>query len=465
MAHALYTHLDGKRILVAGAGVTGSACARALEKRGSLVTIVDEKVSELEGFTVITPERVNFSHFDLLLVSPGWREDHPVVLAARAARIALINEVDLAWSLKAPGQKWLALTGTNGKTTTVELTAAMLRSGGLTAIACGNVGTTVIEVVESAEQYDYLVLELSSFQLHWLEDAEFISSAVLNIAQDHLDWHGSFDAYATDKLSILDKSMTAILNSQDGEIVTRTAHWQGRKVFFSLDTPSPGEIGVVEELLVDRAFVADPQEAAMFCELVEVTPTVPHNVSNALAAAGLARTVGVSHEAIRTAITEFAPGRHRIETVLVQEGITWINDSKATNPHAASAAIMSALSVIWIAGGLAKGAQMGELVERIKSRVRVAILIGEDRELIAKELSEHAPAIEILRIDTPSQYSKGGEDNSLMETVIRAAKERAISGDTVLLAPACASMDQFISYGDRGDRFRTAVEKVVRDGK
>ena len=465
MAHALYTHLDGKRILVAGAGVTGSACARALEKRGSLVTIVDEKVSELEGFTVITPERVNFSHFDLLLVSPGWREDHPVVLAARAARIALINEVDLAWSLKAPGQKWLALTGTNGKTTTVELTAAMLRSGGLTAIACGNVGTTVIEVVESAEQYDYLVLELSSFQLHWLEDAEFISSAVLNIAQDHLDWHGSFDAYATDKLSILDKSMTAILNSQDGEIFTRTAHWQGRKVFFSLDTPSPGEIGVVEELLVDRAFVADPQEAAMFCELVEVTPTVPHNVSNALAAAGLARTVGVSHEAIRTAITEFAPGRHRIETVLVQEGITWINDSKATNPHAASAAIMSALSVIWIAGGLAKGAQMGELVERIKSRVRVAILIGEDRELIAKELSEHAPAIEILRIDTPSQYSKGGDDNSLMETVIRAAKERAISGDTVLLAPACASMDQFISYGDRGDRFRTAVEKVVRDGK
>ncbi|MEY4019950.1 MAG: hypothetical protein RL484_102 [Actinomycetota bacterium] len=465
MAHALYTHLDGKRILVAGAGVTGSACARALEKRGSLVTIVDEKVSELEGFTVITPERVNFSHFDLLLVSPGWREDHPVVLAARAARIALINEVDLAWSLKAPGQKWLALTGTNGKTTTVELTAAMLRSGGLTAIACGNVGTTVIEVVESAEQYDYLVLELSSFQLHWLEDAEFISSAVLNIAQDHLDWHGSFDAYATDKLSILDKSMTAILSSQDGEIVTRTAHWQGRKVFFSLDTPSPGEIGVVEELLVDRAFVADPQEAAMFCELVEVTPTVPHNVSNALAAAGLARTVGVSHEAIRTAITEFAPGRHRIETVLVQEGITWINDSKATNPHAASAAIMSALSVIWIAGGLAKGAQMGELVERIKSRVRVAILIGEDRELIAKELSEHAPAIEILRIDTPSQYSKGGDDNSLMETVIRAAKERAISGDTVLLAPACASMDQFISYGDRGDRFRTAVEKVVRDGK
>jgi len=464
MAQALYTHLDGKRILVAGAGVTGTACARALEKRGSLVTIVDEKVTALEGFKVINPAAVNFSNFDLLLVSPGWREDHPVVLAARTARIALINEVDLAWSLKPANQRWIALTGTNGKTTTVELAAAMLRSGGIAAVACGNVGTTVIETVESDEKYDILVLELSSFQLHWLEDAQFVSSAILNIAEDHVDWHGTFDAYAQAKISLLDKSMTAILNADDGEIVSRTTHWQGRKVFFSLDTPAPGEIGVVEELLVDRAFVADPQEAAMFSELAEVTPTVPHNVSNALAAAGLARTAGVSHEAIRTAITEFTPGRHRIEQILERDGITWVNDSKATNPHAASASIMSALSVIWIAGGLAKGATMGELVDRIKSRVRVAILIGEDRELIASELSARAPHIEIIRIDTPAEYSKGGDSNALMESVIRTAKERAISGDTVLLAPACASMDQFISYGDRGDRFRAAVEKVVRDG-
>jgi UDP-N-acetylmuramoylalanine--D-glutamate ligase len=464
MAQALYTHLDGKRILVAGAGVTGTACARALEKRGSLVTIVDEKVTALEGLKVINPAAVNFSNFDLLLVSPGWREDHPVVLAARTARIALINEVDLAWSIKPANQRWIALTGTNGKTTTVELAAAMLRSGGIAAVACGNVGTTVIETVESDEKYDILVLELSSFQLHWLEDAQFVSSAILNIAEDHVDWHGTFDAYAQAKISLLDKSMTAILNADDGEIVSRTTHWQGRKVFFSLDTPAPGEIGVVEELLVDRAFVADPQEAAMFSELAEVTPTVPHNVSNALAAAGLARTAGVSHEAIRTAITEFTPGRHRIEQILERDGITWVNDSKATNPHAASASIMSALSVIWIAGGLAKGATMGELVDRIKSRVRVAILIGEDRELIASELSARAPHIEIIRIDTPAEYSKGGDSNALMESVIRTAKERAISGDTVLLAPACASMDQFISYGDRGDRFRAAVEKVVRDG-
>jgi UDP-N-acetylmuramoylalanine--D-glutamate ligase len=463
MAQALYMHLNEKRILVAGAGITGIACARALVKRGSIVTIVDDKVQSHDEFSVITPSQVNFSDFDVLLVSPGWREDHPVVQAARTARIALINEIDLAWNLKPAGQKWLALTGTNGKTTTVELTAAMLRSGGIKAIACGNVGTTVIETVESKENYDFLVLELSSFQLHWLEDAQFVSSAILNIAQDHVDWHGSFNAYAEAKLSILDKSSTAILNGDDTEIVSRATHWQGRKVFFSLDTPAPGELGVVEELLVDRAFVADPQEAAMFAELNEVTPTVPHSVANALAASGLARTAGVSHEAIRAAIKEFSPGRHRIEKILERDGITWINDSKATNPHAASASIMSALSVIWIAGGLAKGATMQDLVTRIKSRVRIAILIGEDRELIAAALSENAPHIEIIRVDTPAEYVKGGADNSLMEKVIRLAHQRAVSGDTVLLAPACASMDQFISYGDRGDRFRAAVEKVVRD--
>ena len=399
------------------------------------------------------------------MVSPGWREDHPLIVRAREAGLTIINEIDFAWSLKNQSQKWLALTGTNGKTSTVELAAEMLRRGGISAIACGNVGTTVIESVESTENFDYLVLELSSFQLHWAEDPTFVASAILNIAEDHVDWHGSFDAYARDKISILEKSTTGILNGDDSEIVVRTSHWKGRKVFFSLDTPAPGEIGVVEELLVDRAFVADTQEAAMFSELNEVKPTVPHNVSNALAAAGLARTAGVTHEAIREAIVAFTPGKHRIEKVLENNGVTWINDSKATNPHAAAASIMSSLSVIWIAGGLAKGATMGELIERVKSRVRIAILIGQDGNLIAQEIRQRAPHIEIVEIQTPQSYQRGAEDNSLMEAVVSAAQSRAVSGDTVLLAPACASMDQFISYSDRGERFSAAVEKVINNGK
>ena len=458
-----YLILREKKILIAGAGVTGTAAARALKKRGAEITLVDEKVVHNSEFSILKPEEVSIVDFDTLLISPGWREDHPLVLAARKHEIEIINEIDLAWSLKPASQKWLGLTGTNGKTSTVELTAHMIRTGGHSALACGNVGTTVIEAVESSEKYEYLVLELSSFQLHWLQDSNFVASAILNIAQDHLDWHGTFDAYAAAKISLLDKSTTAILNGEDPEVVTRANHWLGRKVFFSLDTPAPGEIGIVEELLIDRAFVADPMEASMFCELTDVTPTVPHNVANALAAAGLARVIGISHEKIREAIKSFTPGRHRIETVLVKDEITWINDSKATNPHAAAASIMSALSVIWIAGGLAKGAAMGDLVARVKSRVRVAILIGEDRNLIAQEISTHAPEIEVVLIDIPADYGKGSESNSLMETVVEAARSRARSGDTVLLAPACASMDQFLSYADRGDRFARAVKKVVNN--
>ena len=464
MPQNLYVELSDKRILVAGAGVTGVAAARALLKRGAQVKVTDEKVRELEGFDLLALADVEISEFDLLLLSPGWREDHPLVSSARKKEVPIINEIDLAWSLKSPTQKWIGLTGTNGKTSTVELTAHMIRTGGVSALACGNVGTTVIEAVESPEKYEFLVLELSSFQLHWLEDAHFVSVAILNIAEDHVDWHGSLDAYAADKFSLLEKSNTAILNAEDGRVVTHSAHWQGRKVFFSLDTPAPGEIGIVEELLVDRAFVADAQEAAMFCELAEVLPTVPHNVSNALAAAGLARTAGIDHEKIRAAITTFRPGRHRIETVLEKDRITWINDSKATNPHAAAASIMSALSVIWVAGGLAKGAAMGDLIERVKSRVRIAILIGADRELIAAELRSHAPQIEIIMIDAPANYQIGATDNSLMESVVRSARDKALPGDTVLLAPACASMDQFLSYADRGDRFTQAVKKVVENG-
>ena len=464
MSQNLYAELSDKRILVAGAGVTGIAAARALVKRGAKITITDEKVLELDGFEVRQPSQIEISEFDLLLLSPGWREDHPLVISAGKNEVPIINEIDLAWSLKSPAQKWIGLTGTNGKTSTVELTAHMIRTGGISALACGNVGTTVIEAVTSSEKYEFLVLELSSFQLYWLEDAHFVSSAILNIAEDHVDWHGSLDAYAAAKFSLLEKSNTAILNADDANVVTGTSHWQGRKVFFSLDTPAPGEIGIVEELLVDRAFVADAQEAAMFCELAEVLPTVPHNVSNALAAAGLARTAGIDHAKIRAAITTFRPGRHRIETVLVRNQITWINDSKATNPHAAAASIMSALSVIWVAGGLAKGAAMGELIERVKSRVRIAILIGADRELIAAELRSRAPQIEIIMIDAPANFQIGAPDNSLMELIVTRAREKALPGDTVLLAPACASMDQFLSYADRGDRFIDAVKKVVENG-
>ena len=448
-----------QRFLILGAGVTGSAVANSLRSRGGLVSITDDNAQD-----ALRPETINLANFDAVVISPGWRQDHPLVAQVLSSNLHILNEIDLAWQIRseiAPQQKWLALTGTNGKTTTVEMVAKILQTAGLKAVACGNVGDTVIEAVDRENAYDYLVLELSSFQLHWAKQAQFVSAAILNIADDHLDWHGTFDTYADAKFSILERADIAILNADDEQVVLRANRFTGRKVFFSLDTPAPGEIGVVEELLVDRAFVADPLEAAMICELKDITPTVPHNVSNALAAAALARTVDVSHEHIQKALQEFKPGRHRIETVYESNSISWINDSKATNPHAASASLMSHLSVVWIAGGLAKGADMSSLVQRCKGRIKAAILIGADRQLIEDALQEHAPDIPRILIDAPADYARGGDSNSLMEAVVSQAAKLVAPEDTVLMAPACASMDQFISYADRGDRFAAAVRKVV----
>ena len=448
-----------RRFLILGAGVTGLAVAASLKSRGGFVTIADDV-----SLDAIKPEVIDLADFDAVVISPGWRQDHPLVVKALASNLQLVNEIDLAWQIRSeisPGQKWLALTGTNGKTTTVEMVAKILQTAGLKAVACGNVGDTVIEAVDRKDTYDYLILELSSFQLHWAKQAHYVSAAILNIADDHLDWHGTFDAYADAKFSILDRSELAVLNADDPQVVMRANRFTGRKVFFSLDTPAPGEIGVVEELLVDRAFVPDPLEASMICELKDITPTVPHNVSNALAAAALARTVGVSHEHIQKALQDFKPGRHRIETVFECDSVAWVDDSKATNPHAASASLMSHLSVVWIAGGLAKGADMSALIQRCKSRIKVAILIGADRQLIADAFHKHSPETPLILVDAPAEYTRGGASNSLMEAVVSQAATLVAPGDTVLMAPACASMDQFISYADRGDRFAAAVRKVV----
>ena len=448
-----------KNILVLGAGVTGNSVARFLKSQGAKATLVDDN-----SVDAVKPEAVDVQNFDAAVISPGWRQDHPLVIKILNSSLELLNEIDIAWnlrSLRAPSQMWIAVTGTNGKTTTVEMTAAILKAAGIKATACGNVGNTVIDAIDREDAYEVLVLELSSFQLYWARQAQFQAAAILNIADDHLDWHGSFDAYADAKFSILDRADVAILNADDGAVVTRANRFTGRKVFFSLNTPAPGEIGVVEELLVDRGFVTDPQEASMICELADIVPTVPHNVSNALAAAGLARAISVPHEDIQKALKAFRPGRHRIETIYEADGITWVDDSKATNPHAAAASLLSHLSAVWIAGGLAKGADMESLIQRCGPRIKAVILVGEDRGLIEAALVKYAPAIPRIYVDSSDDYTRGGESNSLMESIVTAASKLAVSGDAVLLAPACASMDQFISYADRGDRFAAAVRKVI----
>ena len=452
---SILDRLKNKKILVIGAGTTGKSIVNFLVKSGITFEIFDEKQESLDGLPVLKeiPSQV-----DIALISPGWPKSHQIFEILTKKGCELISELDLAWLLKeelAPNQKWIAVTGTNGKTTTVQMVESILGNSDYRAIACGNVGLPVIEAVTSPENFDVLAIELSSFQIDWSVLPKYESAAVLNISDDHIDWHGSFDAYANAKLKLLLNCNVAILNLNDPEIALRTNNLSGKKIYFGLDTPQPGELGLVEEVLVDRAFGASASSAEVIADLKDITPAVPHNISNALAAAGLALTLGIAHPIITKGLQSFKLDHHRLELVLSKNGIDWVDDSKATNPHAAKAALASYLSIIWIAGGLAKGAKMSDLVSKSVPRIKAVILIGQDRELIAQELAKVAPNIPLIRVE------KSSDASTLMEAVVAEAKKLTNEGDTVLLAPACASMDQFKSYAERGDLFAAAVKKLA----
>ncbi len=439
-----------KKLAIVGAGVTGSAVRDFLSARGIFADLFDERASGAL--------RNVEAKYDLAIISPGWRRDHPVIHTLRESGCELISELDFSWQVKeeiSPDQKWIALTGTNGKTTTIQMVQSIFDHSTKTGVACGNLGQPVISVLGSGESYDFLALELSSFQLEWSDRPRYEAAALLNIAPDHIDWHGSFEQYALSKLKLLDASAIAIINGEDSESVLRSTSFSGRKIFYFLTTPEAGELGVVENLLIDRAFTSDPTQAVDFAELSYIHPTVPHNVSNAMAAAGLALAIGITHDEIRAGLKNFTLDRHRLELVLERDGISWVNDSKATNPHAAAAALLSHISSIWIAGGLAKGAAMGPLIQRCAPRLKAALLIGQDATLIATALSKHAPQIPYFILPF------NGDSADLMRDVVARAKELAVSGDTVLLAPACASMDQFKDYADRGEKFGAAVRELV----
>lgn len=441
------------KTLVFGAGVTGAPTINFLRDQGAEVLVIDEKVTEVG--VINSFEDISLSEYSLAIVSPGWKVHHPLIEEVRRNQIQIISEIDLAWRAKCelvPDQRWLALTGTNGKTTTVQMAEAMLQESGFDATACGNLGFTAIEAVTNTSS-EILILELSSFQLVWSHEAKFETVAILNIAEDHIDWHETFENYASAKFKIVDRAETVVLNSHDSEIVKRAAKLSHRIIWFSLSTPAPHQIGLVENLIVDRAFVSGEAEALF--ELADITPAVPHNLLNAMAAAALARSVGSSTDAIATAIKKFKLDHHRLEVIAEKNGITWIDDSKATNPHAAIAALQSHLKTIWIAGGLAKGASMDELIQRCKERIKVAVLIGADAPLIEAALRKYAPEIQIASIDP------GLKGIDVMRRAVSLAATQATSGDVVLLAPACASMDQFKNYAERGDLFAQAVKEKI----
>ena len=336
--------------------------------------------------------------------------------------------------------------------------ASILKAAGLRTAAVGNIGVSLLDAVLGEETYDVLAVELSSYQLHWAPSLRAHSAAVLNLAPDHLDWHGSMEAYAADKGRVYEGNRIAcVYNAADKateDLVREADVEEGcRAVGFTLGTPGPSQLGVVDDLLVDRAFVENRHKKAQeLAQVSDVNPPAPHNIANALAAAALARAFGVSPAAVRDGLRAFRPDAHRISHVADIDGVTYIDDSKATNTHAAEASLAAYPSIVWIAGGLAKGATFDELVAKSAERLRGVVLIGADRGLVREALARHAPEVPVVDIERT--------DTGAMLAAVQEAARIARAGDTVLLAPACASMDMFVNYNQRGDAFAEAVREL-----
>ncbi|WP_457493193.1 UDP-N-acetylmuramoyl-L-alanine--D-glutamate ligase [Streptomyces sp. P5_D11] len=465
---------QGKHVTVAGLGVSGIPAARVLHGLGAVVTVVNDgddersrvQAAELEaqGITVRLGDGATLPEStELIVTTPGWKPDKPLFAAAAEAGVPVWGDVELAWRLRGHDGRepapWLAVTGTNGKTTTVRMLASILEAAGLRTAAVGNIGVSLLDAVLGDETYDVLAVELSSYQLHWAPSLRAHSAVVLNLAPDHLDWHGSMEAYVADKGRIYEGNRIAcVYNAADKateDLVRQADVEEGcRAIGFTLGTPGPSQLGVVDGILVDRAFVTNRQKQAQeLAEVGDVNPPAPHNIANALAAAALARAFGVEPRAVRDGLRAFRPDAHRIEHVADVAEVAYIDDSKATNTHAAEASLAAYDPIVWIAGGLAKGATFDELVSGAAKRLRGVVLMGRDRALIHEALTRHAPEVPVVDLDRT--------DTGAMSEAVREAARLARPGDTVLMAPACASMDMFANYNKRGEAFADAVRALA----
>lgn len=468
------------RVAVLGLGVTGFSVADTLCELGCDVTVIfgqadptRQQLLEVIGAQAVQVESVDDQlsalqelNPELVIVSPGYRPDHPLTVWATQQEIVVWGDVQLAWRLRDKTERiadWITITGTNGKTTTTQLTAHMLVAGGLRAAPVGNIGVPVLDAIRDPEGFDVLVVELSSFQLARLGEISPYSSACLNFADDHLDWHGSREAYWQAKAHIYQNTQVAcVYNRADREtenmVIAAEVVEGARAISFGLDVPGMSGFGVVDGILCDRAFLEDRKNTALelftLDELEDRGLAAPHLVQNILAAAALARSRGVTPEAVSAALAEFELDAHRAQLVAHVDGIAWVNDSKATNAHAASASLRAHSRVIWIVGGLLKGVDIASLIEESASRLAGVIVIGLERASILAALERHAP-------DVPRFEVIPGDTESIMASAVDLAYTLAQPGDTVLLSPAAASMDQFADYADRGEQFVEAVKALL----
>jgi UDP-N-acetylmuramoylalanine--D-glutamate ligase len=435
----------GAPVLLVGLGATGVSCARYLARLGQAVRVVDSR-AEPPGLTQLGSLRaaldLRLGKFDAaalegvaqVVVSPGVSLEEPMLVEARRRGLPLLGDIEI-FGRVAPSPV-AAITGSNGKSTVTTLLAELAAAGGLSVRAGGNLGTPALDLLEG-EVPDVYVLELSSFQLETTDSLSPQAACVLNISPDHIDRHGSLERYAGAKARILAGARTVVLNRDDRLVASM---WDGRTpcIRFGLGAPAEGEYGLV----------GTPEGPALARGSQVLMPAADlrirgrHNHANALAALAMAEALGLAPGGLLEALAAFRGLPHRAERVAERRGVTFINDSKGTNVGAAVAAITGMdTPVVLIAGGDGKGADFRPLADAARDRVRAAVLLGRDAPLLAHALRDACP---VVRVD-------GIED-----AVVEAAR-LAEAGDTVLLSPACASLDMYRDYTERGDRFAAAA--------
>ena len=475
---ALHELLHG-HIAVLGCAVAGFGAAAGLLGSGEFtgrVTIMDaadndvvraraDIIAALGGQVLLGYDGPLPEGATLLVVSPGVPLEHPMIVQARAASVEVIGEIELAWRLRTVGASaaapWLVVTGTNGKTTTTLMLQSILQAAGLRSAAVGNIGNSIVDTIMDPVGYDVFAVEVSAQQLPFVSSMSPTASVVLNLAQDHLDYFANFDEYRSAKAVAYQRTQVAALwNVSDPateQMLIDADVVEGcRAIGITLGVPSVSMMGLVEDMLVDRAFLDERHShATPMAHLADIPVPGPHNVFNALAAAGLARAINVAPAAIARGLRDFTPAGHRVAEVLTQDGVTWVDDSKATNTHAVDASLRAYQRVVWVAGGLAKGQAFEDLVGAHRERIKAAVLIGADRGVIAEALAAQAPEVDVTIVDDD-------QAEAAMAAAVAAAAGYALDGDVVLLAPGCSSWDLFAGgYAERGDSFAAAVRRHV----
>ncbi len=445
-----------KTILVLGGGVSGVAAAAFLRKKGASVTLADEKTKEqvsesarnleTQGVTLHLggmPEVVD--GYDYAVISPGIPLDVPIAQRLQAAGIPIIGELELAYRFS--HNPYLAITGTNGKTTTTSLVGYILELAKIPCLVGGNIGTPLVEQVEALPEEGYIVAEVSSFQLETVRDFRPRAAAYLNLTPDHLNRHHTMENYGRIKARIFANQQpgdTAVLNADDAAVRRYAEGLQSEILWFSRRQP------VAEGFFVRDGgiFLTDGKEEQKLIDIDEIFIKGGHNVENAMAAAALTYAVGVEPEVIRRALIQFRGVAHRQEYVREKDGVLYINDSKGTNPDSTLQALLAYdRPMVLILGGYDKKGDFDSLMPLIKEKVRHVVLVGET-----------APQIQqMLERNQYTAYTMAGRDFAKAVTL---ASEFAESGDVVMLSPACASWDMFRRFEDRGNLFKELVRKL-----